>query len=162
MPGTRGRPPKPETTEARRKAIELRTRGLTTIEIGELLGITRQGAWRLLSNYGRSEPAPVTVVCCLCGTPITAGAGRLKNNGPVPCLDCLRQRPETPFAVRLKVFRLIAGLTQDELAKRVKIRPGTLRRYECGNTEPSWRNLVKPMRALGTDLVTLGITKAED
>jgi transcriptional regulator with XRE-family HTH domain len=162
MPGTRGRPPKPETTAARRKAIELRARGFTTGEIGERLGITRQGAWRLLSNYGRSKPAPAIIVCCLCGNAITAGGAKLKNNGPVPCLDCLRQRPETPFAVRLKVFRLIAGWTQEELAKRVKIRPDTLRRYERGQTERSWRNLVKLMRALGTDLVTLGIATGED
>jgi DNA-binding XRE family transcriptional regulator len=159
MPGTRGRPPKPETTGARRKAIELRTRGLTTIEIGELLGITPQGAWRLLSNYGRSAPAPITIVCCLCGKVITTGGDTLKNNGPVPCLDCLRQRPETPFAVRLKVFRLIAGWTQAELARRAQLSHATIRRYETGEAQVKWPNLVKLMRLLGTDLVTLGVAQ---
>jgi orotate phosphoribosyltransferase-like protein len=52
------RPANPRTTEARRRAIELRTRGLSTAEIGERLGVTRQGVWRLLSNYGKSETPP--------------------------------------------------------------------------------------------------------
>ena len=53
-----GRPPDPDTTEARRRAIDLRARGLSTSEIGERLGLTRQVVWRLLSNYGKSATPP--------------------------------------------------------------------------------------------------------
>ena len=150
MPGTPGRPPKPETTAARRQAVELRARGLSTAEIGERLGITRQGVWRLLSNYGRSETAPGIVACCLCGQSIIRGGDALRNNGPVPCLDCLRERPHIPFAVRLKAFRMAAGLTQAKLARKAKLPPARIRAYERGHAEPKWRNLVKLMNALGT------------
>ncbi len=43
MPGTPGRPPRPETTESRRRAVEMRARGYSTAEIGERLGINLKG-----------------------------------------------------------------------------------------------------------------------
>ncbi len=147
-----GRPPKPETTEARRRAVELRARGLSTSEIGERLGITRQGTWRLLSNYGRSETAPGIVACCLCGGTIVKGGDRLRNNGPVPCLDCLRQRPQAPFAVRLKAFRMAAGWAQEQLARRAKIPLATIRDYERGDAQAKWPNLAKRRRQRPSNL----------
>ena len=161
MPRTPGRPPNPETTETRGRAIDLRARGLSTSEIGERLGITRQGVWRLLSNYGKSDTAPGIVACCLCGRPVIKGGDKLRNNGPVPCLDCLRDRPQMPFAVRVKAFRLAAGWTQAQLARRARVPLAAVHRYERGQTEPKWPNLVKLVKALGPGLVTLGIVDGE-
>jgi transcriptional regulator with XRE-family HTH domain len=156
------RPKDPNTTEARHRAIELRARGDSTAEIGQRLGMTRQGAWRLLSNYGRDETAAGIVACCLCGRPVIRGGDTLRNNGPRPCLDCLRDRPQLPFGVRMKAFRTAAGWTQAELAQRVKLSRARVQRYELGEAEPRWRDLLKLIKALGAGLATLGIVESEE
>jgi transcriptional regulator with XRE-family HTH domain len=134
----------------------MRARGYSTAVICERLGVTGEGLRRLLS-CGQGQTALRIVACCFCGQ-LIRGGNWLRNNGPVPCLDCLRQRPQTPFAIRLKTFRVSAGWTQQTLARRAQLAVATIRAYECGHQEPKWRNLVKLMKALGTDLVTLGLT----
>jgi hypothetical protein len=46
------------------------------------LGMTQQGARRLLSKHSRSETATRIVACCLCGGLIVRGEDVLRNNGP--------------------------------------------------------------------------------
>src|SRR5262245_40933234 len=56
------------------------------------------------------------------------------------------------FAVRLKVLRAQAGLSQPELAERAGMPLPTLRGFEQGRREPNYRTLVKLGRGLGVPL----------
>jgi DNA-binding XRE family transcriptional regulator len=127
-------------------------------EIGQRIGYTRQATWELLSNHGRDVTPLGIITCCHCGAAVVRGHDQLRNNGPVPCLDCLAKQPDAPFGLRLKAFRMTAGLTQAALAKLAGFVPLTISAYERGDDEPRWTNLVKLMRVLGTDLVTVGMT----
>jgi hypothetical protein len=111
-----GRNPDPVTQERCRRAVELRAQGLSMVEIGQRLGYTAQGAKELMTHWGR-EAVPLGIIkCCRCGK-VVMGQDQLRNNGPVPCLDCLAKQPDAPFGLRLKVFRMTAGLTQAALEK---------------------------------------------
>ena len=55
------------------------------------------------------------------------------------------------FAERLRELRAKAGMTQEGLARSCGIPHGTLRNYEQGIREPSWRILFKLTTALGVD-----------
>jgi len=52
--------------------------------------------------------------------------------------------------------RAALGLTQAELARRVKVDVRTLARWEAGETHPTSRNLKRLARALGVSLSDLG------
>lgn len=56
-----------------------------------------------------------------------------------------------PLRERLKELREKAGFTQADLAKACGMPMGTIRNYEQGIREPSWRSLFKIATALGTD-----------
>lgn len=53
------------------------------------------------------------------------------------------------FISRLKEYRLKAGLTQEELAQRVKVRRETVLRLEAGKYNPSLKLAVDISRAVG-------------
>ena len=52
-----GRPPRKPDLKRRRLALKLRAQGLTIQQIGERLGISREGARRLLIATGQYRPA---------------------------------------------------------------------------------------------------------
>lgn len=56
------------------------------------------------------------------------------------------------FAKNLKAYRLMADLTQDDLARRVGIKRSALSNYELGRTEPSIQLLCQFANALGVSL----------
>jgi transcriptional regulator with XRE-family HTH domain len=72
------------------------------------------------------------------------------------CLACLRQRPHTPFGLRLQAVRLAAGLTLAELSRRSGVSAPSLRTYERGQTFPSASPLRRLLRTLGSDLLAEG------
>jgi DNA-binding XRE family transcriptional regulator len=154
-----GHKPDPAVQKRREGAVRLRAKGLSMAEIGERIGYTRQATWELLSNYGQGRTPPGTINCCHCGQAITTGHDQLRNNGEVPCHECLARQPEGPFGLRLKAFRLAAGLTQAALADASGVLLATVRGYENDDVGPGWANLVKLIRVLGGELVTLGIAE---
>jgi transcriptional regulator with XRE-family HTH domain len=57
-----------------------------------------------------------------------------------------------PFGVQLRSQRLVAGLTQAELAGQVGLSNSTLRNYEYGRAKPNPRTLAKLVEVLGEGL----------
>ena len=55
------------------------------------------------------------------------------------------------FAKNLKAFRLSAGLTQDELARRTGIARTAIANYESGRSEPTFTALCSLIGQLGVD-----------
>jgi transcriptional regulator with XRE-family HTH domain len=53
------------------------------------------------------------------------------------------------FAEKLRQLRDAAGLTQEQLAERSGINLWTVRGYEQGRREPSWKGILSLARALG-------------
>lgn len=53
---------------------------------------------------------------------------------------------------QLLKMRTAAGLTQDELAKRMGTKRSNISRLECGNTNPSWNMLKKYAQNCGFDI----------
>ena len=134
----------------------LRARGLTLADIGRRLGVSRQAVHDALALQQRS-PALRLVPCAGCGASI-ASAGALDSDaGQALCLSCVARRPQLAVGLRLKAFRLAAGLTKAELADRVGVSAVTIHRYEVGAREPRWRELMPLVCVLGPGLVTLGL-----
>jgi len=73
------------------------------------------------------------------------------------CLTCLKKKPDAPFGVRLKAFRIGKGLGQGELAKLSGVGLPTIHGYEkqVHPGQPRWTVLVKLVRVFGPDLVTV-------
>jgi len=55
------------------------------------------------------------------------------------------------FAEMLRKLRHQAGLTQEQLADKSGVSLWTLRGYEIGRREPSWRSLLDLCKALAVD-----------
>ena len=55
------------------------------------------------------------------------------------------------FAKNLKAFRMSAGLTQDELARRTGIARTAIANYESGRSEPTFTALCSLIGQLGVD-----------
>ncbi len=53
------------------------------------------------------------------------------------------------FGARLRELREAAGLTQEQLAERTGVKRDAVARWERGNREPSWGNVVSLCEALG-------------
>ncbi len=53
---------------------------------------------------------------------------------------------------KLLNMRRAAGLTQEELARRMETKKSNISRLERGNTNPSWRTLKRYARACGFEI----------
>jgi transcriptional regulator with XRE-family HTH domain len=155
MRNTMGRKKDPRTDSLYRRAAELRAHGHTYAEIGRNLGMTRQGATKLLNSTG-SPRVPFAIRCSSCTAAFAQGYHTMKLNGDVLCIDCLRSSPEASFSQRLKTFRLAAGLSQHELAHRLGVQPLRISVLERGLYTPRWEQLLRLVEILGPELVTLG------
>lgn len=76
------------------------------------------------------------------------------------------ERLSAIVARRVREIRLAAGLTQVQLAERMRIAPGEVSRLEAGRRSPNLDTLEKLGAALGVDpselLVRHGLTTARD
>jgi transcriptional regulator with XRE-family HTH domain len=138
------RGPKPNR-KRRREAARLRDRGLTLSEIGWRLGISRQGVASILRPL-REAPA---IPCRHCGVAIVSAGALPSDAGKALCLGCLPRGPNAAFEQRLKTFRLAAGLTKAELARKAGVRQTSLSRYEDGWARPRPATFASLARALG-------------
>ncbi len=143
----------------RSQIARLYARGLSLSEIGRRLGVTRQAVHDALVQLRRPRPQR-SVPCAGCGAPIVSAGALDSDAGQALCLRCLASRPHAEPGVRLKSFRLAAGLTKAELAQRAGVAPMTIHQYECGAREPRWRRLTPLVVVLGPELLTLGLTPA--
>jgi len=145
--------------ERRSQIARLHARGLTLTEIGRRLGVTRQAIHEVLVQLSRPLPRR-SVPCAACFAPIVSAGALPTDAGQALCLRCLESCPQAAPSVRLKSFRLAAGLTKAELAQRTGVAPMTIHQYESGLREPRWRHLTPLVAVLGPGLVTLGLRPA--
>jgi DNA-binding XRE family transcriptional regulator len=131
----------------RQLAVGLRDQGLSFRMIGQRLGITRQGAYALVKAGRAGEN-----VCIQCGASVSWASRDHHREDPLLCRDCLAQQPITHFGQRLRLFRLAAGLTQEELAVRTGIAPESVVCYEQSLRMPRPRILALLDRVLGPEL----------
>jgi transcriptional regulator with XRE-family HTH domain len=137
----------------RLRAAELRAQGLTLKEIGDRLGVLPSAVSRWLRSPAGGNSAPLPVRCCVCESEIPEAPTTSRIDRTALCLRCLARRPQTPFGQRLKAFRLAAGLTEAELARRSGVPQTSLSTFELRDREPCWSTLVKLVRVLGVELM---------
>ena len=140
-----------------RQVARLRAQGLTLAEIGRRLGLSRQLVHHHLKAAGMAGPRRGTVRCCECGAAIASGHHTIAYNREPLCLACLEEHPDVPFGRRLKACRLAAGLTAEQLAACSGVPAHAIRAVERGGCWPRWERLAKLIRALGPEVVTLGL-----
>jgi transcriptional regulator with XRE-family HTH domain len=118
----------------RRRVAALRARGLSLGAIARALGVSREGASRMLRAAGMDASAP-PVRCPRCRaevlTPEPGG-----RPPPALCLACLEDWPEAPFGQRLRAYRLAAGLSQEGLGRRLGVDVASVSRWEKGVNRP--------------------------
>jgi transcriptional regulator with XRE-family HTH domain len=152
-PGSGGTPDR----RRQRQVAQLRARGLTLAEIGRRLGLSRQLVHHHLKAAGMAGPRRGTVRCCECEAGIATGHHTIAYNRRPLCLACLAEHPDAPFGRRLKACRLAAGLTAGQLAALSGVPAHAIRAVERGGCWPRWGRLARLIRALGPELVTLGL-----
>src|SRR5262245_11031059 len=123
----------------RRRMARLRDRGLTLEEIGRQLGVTKQCVQATLAKAG---PPPRPITCRECGAVVVAAPSGNRRPLPALCLGCLARLPGSPFADRLRAFRLAAGLTQAEVAERAGLTRRRLSSVERGDGLADWPEMV--------------------
>jgi hypothetical protein len=97
------------------------------------------------------------VRCCECAAAIATGHHTIESNRRPLCLACLAKHPDAPFGRRLKACRLAPGLTAEQLAAQSGVPSGPIRSVERGVCWPRWERVARLVRALGAELVTLGL-----
>ena len=133
----------------RRKMAALRAKGLTFEEIGRRLGVTKQRVGQLLHSIGTTDFA---LRCRDCGAEIVFRLSRASRNAPSLCPACLAKAPGPCFGKRLKTHRLIAGLTQREVAAETGITPQAVALFERGKCKPTPETLAQLVAVLGPAL----------
>jgi transcriptional regulator with XRE-family HTH domain len=144
----RGRKP---NLKRRRKAAELRARGLTLVEVGRRMGCTKQAVHYLLGLRGPSPRPPKPVGCPACGADLGPAPNPL-DYAPAPCLPCLAQRPRTPLGQRLRAHRIARGLSRKALAEQAGVGASGITPMERGERRPRPRTLRKLAEALGVEV----------
>jgi hypothetical protein len=139
--------------DRRRQIAALRAQGLTSAEIGWRLGISPKTVavtLRWIAQPRRSIP------CAGCGRAIESACVPTRDDGHTYCLACVDKDPKATFGQRLKAFRLAAGLTLAELARRSGVVPDNVRWYELGTIYPRDASRAKLALAMGLTLEQLG------
>src|SRR5438874_3238935 len=124
----RGRPP---NVYRRRQIARLRAQGLTYRAIGERLGITRQCVQQTFRHMAKARFVPIH--CKACGAVIARLRTVHNSNGPVYCLGCLPR--DASFGERLRAHRVVAELTQAQLAALTRVPPATIHCWERNRTK---------------------------
>src|SRR4051812_10560233 len=114
---------------------KLRSKGLTFEEIGRRLGVTKQRVGQLLHS---TETTGCALHCRDCGAEIVSRLSRAGRNTPSLCPACLAMTPGGHcVGERLKTHRLIAGLTQREVAAAKGITPQAVALFEQSKCKPT-------------------------
>jgi hypothetical protein len=116
---------------------------LSFAAIGRQLGITRQAAWRLLTRCPTAG-----VRCSTCQALVTTRNFQVRTVGEVWCRGCLGTRPDAPFALRLRSYRLAAGLTRTELEAAAGLGTARIQKFEDGAAKPQAATRAKLAKVL--------------
>jgi transcriptional regulator with XRE-family HTH domain len=138
----------------RRRVLQMRQRGLTLKEIGRRLGITPSAVFWTAMVARR--PQRRSVPCCACRSSIVSAGILPRDREGTFCVPCLARSPQATFGQRLKAFRLAAGLTRTELARRAGINLAGVLQYEDDRFFPRARRHAALARALGLTPEQLG------
>src|SRR5262249_51776338 len=109
------------------------------------LGVTRQSVRFLLTELQRGF---VSCARCRVTIPTSEGSARVVR---VLCQGCLAAA-DVSFGQRLLSLRVVAGLTQAELARRARITTLTVSLAERGRHVPRRRTRERLLACLGRDL----------
>lgn len=134
----------------RRDVANLHSRGVAPPEIARRLGIGVAAVYYYLKAH--DLPASEPGACSACQTTIAPGANPHQYKDLL-CRKCLQNNPHVPFSRFLKSLRVAAGLTRQDLAARGTVGLDLIGRYERGEVEPAWKNLVRLFKVLGVQLV---------
>ena len=133
-----------------KRAAEMRQLGHTYAEIGRIMCLSAAYVRRILT-----VDSPRHYTCRVCRKEMTTPDARAKYSRLLLCMDCLVQLPDPRFRDRLIAHRLAAGFTVRALAKLTRTVPGVIHAMEQGRTEPSWRVLVRLVKAIGMKLLLI-------
>jgi transcriptional regulator with XRE-family HTH domain len=132
----------------RRLIDQLRDQGWSLAAIGRRLGISRQAVHAYLNRR-----RPAGTLCRGCGA-VAVPAGRPTwVQGTGLCPRCLARKPGARFGQVLRAYRLAAGLSQAEVARRCRIRATSLCQYERDKHRPRPSTLARLARVLGPGLL---------
>ena len=116
--------------ERRQKVARLQTIGYSVSQIARRLGVSNQIIQRALAKLRRG-----TVICCRCHATISAPQGSMRVRGML-CRGCLASLPGVSFRRQVRSMRLMAGLTQTELAREAGLSPSAVYTLERGLCQP--------------------------
>jgi transcriptional regulator with XRE-family HTH domain len=126
----------------------LRARGWSFARIAQKAGVSPQAIHHALCSPTRRH---LIARCRICREPFPS-AGVLKGDDlTVACPRCLSSRAR--FVERIRSYRLAAGLTRAELARRSGVSATLLRQYECDITHPRLDKLTRLIGVLGIGMV---------
>jgi len=125
--------------------IALRARGLSLAEVGRRLGVSRQCVHAALKRANAKR-----IRCKACARELNSAGALPRDDQAVYCLGCLAARPDSTIAERLLAYRLAAGLSVVELARRSGVGAGRISSFEHGKLRPGNKTLTAMLRVLGT------------
>ena len=134
----------------RRDVASLHARGVAPPEIARRLGMGVAAVYYYLKAHEIPDARPGA--CAVCRAAIVSDANP-HQYADLLCRNCLQKNPQVSFARFLKSLRVTAGITRQELAQRGAIGLDLIGRYERGEVEPAWKNVVRLLRAFGIRLV---------
>jgi len=137
-------------TKRRRDVTNLHARGVAPPEIARRLGIGVAAVYYYLKAH--AAPGARPGACAVCRKAIVSDANPHQYTDLL-CRECLPKHPAIPFARFLKSLRVTAGMTRQDLAAHGAIGLDLIGRYERGEVEPAWKNLVRLFKAFGVRLV---------
>ncbi len=94
--------------------------------------------------------------CKACGAVIARGRVANKTAHDTFCLPCLAKHPKATFGERLRAYRVAAGLTRKELARRAQLPIHVVEYYDGGKSgDPQWSKVRRLALVLGVGLLGL-------
>jgi len=120
----------------RRHVARLHAAGYSVPQIARRLGLTFRCIQSALERLRRGS-----AICGECHAIIPAPQGSMQVRGLL-CRDCLANLPRVSFGRHVLSLRLMAGLTQGELAHKTGLSPSAVTTLERGlcKPRPSTRN----------------------
>jgi DNA-binding transcriptional regulator YiaG len=140
--------------DRRQLARRLRDEGLMLKDIGKRMGVSYGGAAYLIKSSGPPVEGRGSL-CAKCKTVVDRKRKPWSREVTVLCLGCLSKTKNPSFGTRLRAYRLAAGLSLAELARRIGTPLSVVADWERAPVNgPTWRMLIKLVHVLGQGLVS--------